>query len=393
MRSLVTTACLFLCTAAHSALPPITVERTIELNKGETLSGALNRAGISMKEAHNFIVPLRKKVNMARFQPGQKIDLSYVEAGPRKVGKINSIAFHTTGDRTAKAERKGNIITAKLKKRPLTNVKSVAVGQINGSLYLSAKRAGLPAALVPTFANLFAYELDFTRDIQPGNTFKVVYEEIQDENGEYLRTGNILAAELTAQKKTRSAFRYAENGVVDYYDENGRTKKKLLLRTPLEFTRISSHFNPNRKHPVLGYTRAHRGTDFAAPTGTPIKASGSGTIKYAGWKGSFGKYIKIQHNQTYATAYAHLHKLARGIRNGSRVTQGQVIGYVGTTGRSTGPHLHYEVHKNGSQVNPMATNLPTANPLNQREQIKFRRLVAEYQGKWENAIKVTQLNR
>ncbi len=392
MRPYFTTACLFLLTsAANAALPPITVERTIELNKGETLSGALSRAGISMQEAHNFIVPLRKKVNMARFQPGQKIDISYTEATARKVGKINSIAFHTSGDKTAKATRNGNKIIAQLKKRPLTNVKSVAVGQINGSLYLSAKRAGLPAALVPSFANLFAYELDFTRDIQPGNTFKVVFEEIQDENGEYLRTGNILAAELTARGKTRTAYRYKNNGLVDYYDAKGRTKKKLLLRTPLEFSRISSHFNPNRKHPVLGYTRAHRGTDFAAPRGTPIKASGSGKITYAGRKGSFGNYIRIKHNKTYQTAYAHLQKLARGIRKNKYVKQGQVIGYVGTTGRSTGPHLHYEVLKYGKQVNAMSTKLPTANPLPRRDQIKFKRMVAEYQGKWDKATHLASL--
>lgn len=387
--SFLTTA-FVLSASAQAALPAITVERTVELRSGETLSQALNRAGISAREAHNFIQPLRKHVNMARFQPGQKIEISYTESAPRQVGEISSISFHTrNGTKTATASREGEKITAALKTRPLSKIKSVAVGRINGSLYMSAKRAGLPASLVPSFANIFAYEMDFTRDIQPGDTFKVVFEEIQDENGEFLRTGSILAAELNSKKITRTAFRFAQNGIAEYYDAKGSPKKKLLMRTPIEFARISSHFNPRRKHPVLGYTRAHKGTDFAAPTGTPIKASGSGVIERANRYGSFGNYIKIRHNGTYKTAYAHLHRFARGIRAGKRVKQGQIIGYVGTTGRSTGPHLHYEVHKHGRAINAMSAKIPAGNPLPKRQQIPFKRMVAEYQSKWHEAA--TQL--
>ena len=380
---------------AQEALPPIYIERTVAIEPRETLMDTLKRAGLSADQANQLIIPLSKEKNAAlrNLRPGQTVTLSYKEEAPQHVGAVLALNYHTVADKTAQVERSTTgAYLAKVVDRELSKKKGVAVGRIEGSLYHAAQKAGLPAALVPQFAELFSYELDFTRDIKPGDPFKVVYEEIRDEKtGEFLRTGAILAAELTAAGQTRSAYRFSDNGQVDYYAPDGTPKRKLLMRTPLETYRISSHFNLNRKHPVLGFTRAHRGTDFAAPVGTPIKASGDGVIERADYWGSFGNYIRIRHNNTYKTAYAHLHKFARGIRSGTRVKQGQIIGYVGNTGRSTGPHLHYEVHVNGKQVDPMRAKIPAGNPLNRAKKQTFLAMVDDYRKLWraeEDAIRL-----
>ncbi len=370
---------------ATDELPPVHIEQEITLQAGEALTQALQRAGVGGKQAFAIAHPLQKKVALNLLRPGDSIALHSMLNIATGTPTLQAIKFIAPGDKIAAVQIKDGKPLMQVKDRPLTTHKAVAVGHIHGSLYQAGQKAGLPAALVPGFADLFAYELDFTRDIQAGDVFRVIFEEIRDENGDYVRSGEILAAELHSRGKKRSAYRYLVNGVPEYYDEAGRPKKKLLLRTPLEFTRISSHYNPNRKHPVLGYTRAHRGTDFAAPTGTPIKASGSGIIERANRYGSFGNYVRIRHNNKYKTAYAHLHRIARGIRNGTRVKQGQIIGYVGSTGRSTGPHLHYEVHVYGKQVNPMTANIPAGNPLKGQQQRKFQTVVASMQDMWDEA--------
>lgn len=367
-------------------LPPIHIERTLTLQPNEPLANLLTRHGVSASQAHQLMQPLSKKVNLRRLRPGQEVILSYQEDGAGAIERIESLALFTKNDSIATVAPATQGYQVSVAKRPLTQRQAVAVGHIEGSLYHAAKRAHLPAALVPAFANLFAWELDFTRDIHPGDVFKVVYEEVLDENGDFLRTGNIIAAELHARGKRRTAFRVTDaRGQADYYDEAGQPKKKLLLRTPLEFTRISSHYNLNRKHPISGYTRAHKGTDFAAPTGTPVKASGSGIIEKIQWWGGYGRYIRIKHTNKYKTAYAHLHKFARGLKPGSRVRQGQVIGYVGTTGGSTGPHLHYEVLVHGKQVNAMRAKLPAGNPLPKAQRPAFEQMVASLKAKWDAA--------
>lgn len=366
-------------------LPPVHIQQEVTLKSGEALTQALQRAGIPGQQAYAIAHPLQKKVALNRLRPGDSIALESQLDPTTGIRSLQTIEFLAPGDKIAAVKLKDGKPVPQVKDRPLSTHKAVAVGHINGSLYQAGQKAGLPAALIPPFAELFAYELDFTRDIRAGDVFRVIFEEIRDENGDYVRSGDILAAELHSRGQKRSAYRYMVNGVPEYYDETGHPKKKLLLRTPLEFTRISSHYNPNRKHPVLGYTRAHRGTDFAAPTGTPIKASGNGIIERANRYGSFGNYIRIRHNSKYKTAYAHLHRIARGIRKGTRVKQGQIIGYVGSTGRSTGPHLHYEVHVHGSQVNPMTADIPAGNPLKGQQRRKFQTIVASMQDMWHDA--------
>ncbi len=363
------------------ALPELIVERTVALQKGENLATALQRAGLERKATYNALHPLKRKVSLRRLQQGQEITLTYNETEPYKMGQLHNIELITPNDTVATITPQENgtykVATAK---RVLTAQRKVATGTINSSLYAAASKADLPTALVTPFANLFAWELDFTRDLRPGDQFSVVYEDYYNDKGEFVRNGKIVAAHLHARGKLRQAYRAEiRPKVFAYYDEKGKSKERMLLRTPLEFTRISSHFNPHRKHPVLGYTRAHKGTDFAAPTGTPVKAAGSGRIVEIGWKGGYGKYIRIEHGNGYQTAYAHLHRYARGMRKGKRVRQGDVIAQVGSTGRSTGPHLHYEVIKNGTKVNAMRVKLPNGSPLPKKLRTEFGQQVASLQ--------------
>ena len=235
-----------------------------------------------------------------------------------------------------------------------------AAGTIDNSLFLDGERAGVPAQIIVEMIRMYSYSVDFQREIRTGDSFELVYERFVDENGDVAKTGQVLAASLTLSGKPLTYYHFHPKGEprADYFNAKGQSVRKTLMRTPIDGARLSSGFG-KRKHPILGYTRMHKGTDFAAPHGTPIKAAGDGVINYIGTKGSYGRYIRIRHNGEYSTAYAHMRGYRRGLKKNSRVTQGQIIGYVGTSGRSTGPHLHYEVLKNGQQVNPLSIKLPT----------------------------------
>jgi murein DD-endopeptidase MepM/ murein hydrolase activator NlpD len=359
-------------------IPPVFIEKTIVLKKNQTLANELVKASIPKKDAYAALHQLRKKYSLRSLPLGQEFTLLFKEPAANEEPVIESLSFYTKDDKIARVIYKDGDFEASVKKRPITVVQQSAVGTISDSLYASASKAGLPAALVPSFANLFAWELDFTRDIRKGDMFSVVYERIVDENGNFIRNGTILAAELTTRKKTHNAYQAIVAGKREYYDEKGLNKRRSLLRTPLEFSRISSHFNLKRKHPILGYTRAHKGTDFAAPTGTPVKAAGDGVIEMAKWHGGYGRYIRIRHDKKYKTGYAHLSRYARGIKTGKKVRQGQTIGYVGTSGRSTGPHLHYELMRYGTQVNAMREKLPNGKKIPQKHFNTFKQQIASY---------------
>lgn len=376
--------------ATTTTLPPVYIEQTITLKRGDTLANRLEELGYERSEVYKSLHKLNKTYRLRKLKNGQNIKIRYKEARLGQTPKIfNSLSFHTPEDKTITLAAADNHYSAQKTDRPLVRKKTVALGTIKDSLYMSARKADLPAILVPKFAGVFAWDIDFTRDIRPGDTFKVVYENIYDENGNFIRPGEILAAELLTRGRKHQAFRAkVRNGYYAYFDAQGRSKQRMLLRTPLEFARISSHYNLHRKHPVLGYTRAHKGTDFAAPTGTPIKAAGDGVVEKAKWWGGYGRYIRIRHNNKYKTAYAHLHRFARGMRPGKRIKQGDVIGYVGTSGRSTGPHLHYEVLVHGKQVNAMRVKLPNGKPLPRKYMKKFNQQVAALQDMWHNNVQV-----
>jgi len=257
-------------------------------------------------------------------------------------------------------------------------------GTIESSLYVAGIKAGLHHETLAEFIQIFSFDVDFQRDIRHGDGFDVIYEEYLGRNGAVVKAGNILVAEMTLSGKKNRLYRYkTRDGFTDYYNSKGQSVRKALLRTPIDGARISSGFG-KRRHPILGYTRMHKGLDFAARRGTPVYAAGDGFVEYAGRKGSYGKYIRLRHNGSFKTAYAHMHRYARGIRNGRRVHQGQIIGYVGSTGRSTGPHLHYEVHKNGRQVNPRSIKLPAGRNLTGQELRAFKTKVATLKKQYAN---------
>ena len=242
---------------------------------------------------------------------------------------------------------------------------------IQDSLYNSAINLGIKPNVIVEFARLYGFQVDFQRDIWKDDSFQIIYEEFTDENNKIIDTGDIIFANLNLQNNDLQLYRYEyEKNKVDFFDENGKSIKKTLMKTPINGARLSSSYG-KRKHPILGYTKLHTGTDFAAPTGTPIMASGDGKVTKAGWCGGGGNCVKIKHNSKYQTVYAHMSKFGRGIKKGVRVKQGQIIGYVGSTGMSTGPHLHYEVIENGKKVNSQKLKLPSGKILKGKERKMF----------------------
>ena len=242
---------------------------------------------------------------------------------------------------------------------------------IKDSLYTSAINLGITPNIIIEFARLYGFQVDFQRDIWKNDSFQIIYEEFVNDNNKVVDTGEIIFANLKLRDSDLQLYKYEyKKNKIDYFDENGKSIKKTLMKTPINGARLSSSFG-KRKHPILGYTKMHTGTDFAAPTGTPIMASGDGKITKAGWCGGGGNCVKIKHNNTYQTVYAHMSKFGRGIKKGTRVKQGQIIGYVGSTGLSTGPHLHYEVIENGRKINSQKLKLPSGKILKGDERKKF----------------------
>ncbi len=242
---------------------------------------------------------------------------------------------------------------------------------IKDSLYTSAINLGITPNIIIEFARLYGFQVDFQRDIWKNDSFQIIYEEFVNDNDKVVDTGEIIFANLKLRDSDLQLYKYEyKKNKIDYFDENGKSIKKTLMKTPINGARLSSSFG-KRKHPILGYTKMHTGTDFAAPTGTPIMASGDGKITKAGWCGGGGNCVKIKHNNTYQTVYAHMSKFGRGIKKGTRVKQGQIIGYVGSTGLSTGPHLHYEVIENGRKINSQKLKLPSGKILKGDERKKF----------------------
>ena len=242
---------------------------------------------------------------------------------------------------------------------------------ITSSLYNSALNLGIKPNVIIEFARLYGFQVDFQRDIWKDDSFQIIYEEFTNEEDKVVDTGEIIFANLNLQNTDLQLYKYEyDQNKIDYFDENGKSIKKTLMKTPINGARLSSSYG-KRKHPILGYTKMHTGTDFAAPKGTPIMASGDGKVTKAGWCGGGGNCVKIKHNSTYQTVYAHMSKFGRGIKRGVRVKQGQIIGYVGSTGLSTGPHLHYEVIENGKKVNSQKLKLPSGKILKGEDRKKF----------------------
>lgn len=355
-----------------SIVPSIVKELVVA--SGDTLMGMLVKAGVPRGEAHVAITALSKIYKPRNIKPGQRMTVTRRADGPGDPPLLRALDLAIDVRRLAALRRDAaGAFHAELIDRPLTTEAVQAGGEIKSSLYLAGRRAQVPSGVLANLIRIFSFDVDFQRDVQPGDSFEVVFERLYDETGASVAVGKILIAEMVLRGKRERYYRYrAKDGTTDYFDARGRSVRKALVVTPIDGARISSGFG-RRRHPVLGYTSMHRGTDFTAPRGTPVLAAGRGRIEVAGRNGAYGRYIRIRHNATYKTAYAHLKGFARGIKRGTRVKQGQVIGYVGSSGRSTGPHLHYEILRNGRKINPKRLNLPSGRILKGAELARFER--------------------
>ncbi|WP_246148380.1 M23 family metallopeptidase [Skermanella pratensis] len=351
--------------------------KVVEVGRGDTLLGLLVNAAVPRLDAHDAIEALRSVFDPRRLQVGQEIALLFQqEAGSDR--RFVGLELEPDVDRAVSVARlDGDAYEAVSIDKELQRRKAAAAAVIDSSLFEAGASVGVPIPVMAAMIRAYSYDVDFQRDIQPGDEFQVMYERYFTDSGAAARDGDILYAALTLDGRRMELFRYkTRDGVVDYFNRQGESIRKALLRTPIDGARVSSKFGM-RKHPVLGFSKMHAGMDFAAPSGTPIYAAGDGVVEEIGGKGSYGNYIRIKHNQQMATAYAHLSKFGPDMRRGGRVKQGDIIGYVGSTGRSTGPHLHYEVLRGGRQVNPMSVDLPTGIALQGTELAAFKRHVEE----------------
>lgn len=347
----------------------------VKIGTGETIAGVLQNNGISGGEAYSIVKALSKNFDPRSIKAGQAIslDLEPVAGG----WSLSELKLKTDSVREVIVEKLGeDNFRSFVEEKEVILKNQVAKASIQNSLYGSAAKAGVPASVVANMIRIYSYEVDFQRDIRSGDKIEIFYQTYETEDGDFAKYGDILYANLIVGGKSKPVYRFKkDDGRHDYFTEDGMSIKQTLMRTPIDGARMSSGFGM-RHHPVLGYNKMHKGIDFAASRGTPIYAAGDGVIDYIGRKGGYGNYIRIRHNGSMKTAYAHMKGFKKKLSKGSRVTQGEVIGYVGTTGRSTGPHLHYEVIRNGKQVNPNRLDLPTGERLAKGELQKFRNVVA-----------------
>ena len=336
------------------------------ISPGETFDTILKSYNVNNDEIKIIKETLSKKVNLNKLNTSQKIKFILDQSN----NEIKEFTFQISN--TEKIHLAKNTETNKFnQKLLLTKLKKNIIykeNKILQSLYRSATNQKIPIGVIIEFARVYGFQVDFQRDIRKNDSFQIMYEAFIDDNKKVIETGNILFANLRLSGQNNSFYYFDKKGSEGHYDKNGKSVKKALMKTPINGARLSSPFGM-RKHPIDGFNKMHRGTDFAAPMGTPIMASGNGVIKKAGWCGGGGNCVVIKHNSTYQTVYAHMSKFASGIKSGIRVKQGQTIGYVGSTGKSTGPHLHYEVIINGKKVNSQKLKLPSGKILkgNKRE--------------------------
>ena len=355
--------------------PTEPAERTIRVGSGDTIIDLLLSTGVPRTEAHDAVTALRKHFNPKQLKSGQEL---IVKFGPGESGgdRLERMVVPVSYRQDVAVERAGNGFVANTIDKPVKEQAAYAGGPIESSLYETGVAQNVPAAMMAEMIRLYSYDVDFQRDVKEGDSFELLYQQYVDEQGQLLHAETIRYAELILGGKRVRVFRFTtREGEVEYFNEKGESVKKALLRTPVDGARISSKFG-SRLHPILGYTTMHRGIDFAVPGGTPIMAAGSGTIDMVGTNGGYGRYVRIKHTGVFSTAYAHMSGFAKGLRKGAKVRQGQVIGYVGSSGLATGPHLHYELLSGGSQINPLSVKMPSGQKLDGKELARFRETVA-----------------
>lgn len=343
-------------------------KKTFTVSSGDTLSALFAKAGLNNSLLHSILSTNKEAQRFTHLKIGQSISFEFDESQ-----ELHAVSTSISATETIYLEKQLETEQFAFRKNvaPTQTIEKYAQGTIEGSLFSATGKAGIPYGLALNMANIFGYDIDFAQDLRVDDKFELIYEEkILD--GETIGTGNILAARFINRGKEYTAVRYTDKqGNSSYYAADGSSLRKAFIRTPVDFARISSRFSNGRKHPILNRIRAHKGVDYAAPRGTPIKAAGDGRVTLAGRKGGYGNTVVIKHGQRYQTLYAHMQGFAKGVRAGSNVKQGQVIGYIGTTGLSTGPHLHYEFQVNGVHVDPLSQKLPTADPIHASEKKRF----------------------
>ncbi len=340
------------------------------VKEGDNYESIINNIEIAKKEKNLFLETVKKDKKIKILKPNQKI---YLKIDKKNIPKIENFIIEINKKKEVKYTRdyEKNTFNSKILEKELTKIIAYKESIITNSLYQTALDLEIMPNIIIEFARLYGFQVDFQRDVWKNDSFQIIYEEFLNKDGKVIETGNIIFSNLNLRNKDLKLYRHEyEKNKIDYFDESGKSMRKTLMKTPINGARLSSSFG-KRKHPILGFTKMHTGTDFAAPTGTPILASGDGLVVRAQWCGGGGNCVKIKHNRVYQTVYAHMSKFARGIKKGARVKQGQVIGYVGSTGLSTGPHLHYEVIENGKKINSQKLKLPSGKILKGDQRKKF----------------------
>ena len=359
------------------------IEKEITIKRGDTLISVFGRIGLDKDTANELFSKIKPHYDVSSLKAGQKAYVS-VLIDSEDEHFISMESFILPEDKSSRLviekQQNGDYLVKKEKDELVDEINSIS-GKIDGALSVSMRKVGVSGKIIANFSNIFSSAVNFRRDIRKGDTFKIIYEQKINPQGEVVSTGNILYASLQLKNNTIELYRFKDsNGNVDYYNAKGLAMRKTLSRKPLalQSARISSPFG-KRRHPILRKYKIHWGVDYAAPSGTPIYAAGNGIVQAAKYNGSYGNYIKIRHNSQYSTAYGHMKSFAKGIRPGVSVTQGQIIAYVGSTGRSTGPHLHYEIIQNGKRINPLTAKAAAGADLSGKNLQNFKRQVATLQ--------------
>tara|TARA_B100001057_G_scaffold368095_1_gene371535 strand:+ start:207 stop:1553 length:1347 start_codon:yes stop_codon:yes gene_type:complete len=343
-------------------------EINYKIQSNDTVEKILRNFNIKEDDIKEISVKLKKK-KLTNIYSGRKLKL-IIKKLENKTNTVINFVYPINNTTSIEIRKTQNNFSIRENILQLYKKEVVIKNKIKNNLYSAATETGVEPNIIIEFARIFGFEVDFQRDIRKGDWFEIMYEKFVDDNNKVRDTGKIIYASMYINNEEINLYNFKFNNEVDYYDIKGKSITKSLMKTPINGARLSSSFGM-RKHPILGYNKMHRGTDFAAPSGTPIMASGSGTVTRARWCGGGGNCVKIKHNSTYETIYAHMKTFAKGIREGRKVKQGQIIGYVGSTGLSTGPHLHYEVIVNGKKVNSQKLKLPSGKILKGEERKQF----------------------
>ncbi len=338
------------------------------IKNNDTVEKILKKFKVKNNDIKSISAKLKQQ-NLSNIYSGRKLTL-VIKKTEEGYNNIINLVYPINNTSSIEIRKFKNDFLVKEKILQLYKKEVVVKKEIKNNLYSSAVDSGVEPNIIVEFARIFGFEVDFQRDIRKGDWFEILYEKFEDDNNKIRDTGKIIYASMFVNGEEINLYNFKYNNEEDYYDIKGKSITKSLMKTPINGARLSSAFGM-RKHPILGYNKMHRGTDFAAPSGTPIMASGSGTVTRARWCGGGGNCVKIKHNSTYETIYAHMKAFAKGIKEGRKVKQGQIIGYVGSTGLSTGPHLHYEVIVNGKKVNSQKLKLPSGKTLKGEERKQF----------------------